>query len=101
MTYYYLTYHIDFSEMLVDEEDYIRYMNMIQTFVNTSMKMHIIPTYGEILPAFDENNETQEYIVNAKFKNVEDLQCGLNLLYSFCILNFLQDDPDAKIELGY
>ena len=101
MNYLYLTYRIDFSDMLADEEDYIRYMNMIQTFVNTGMPMQVLRTDPEILPAFDENSESQEYIVKAKFKNTEDLQCGLNLLYSFCILNFLKDDPDAKIEYGY
>lgn len=74
---------------------------MIQTFLNTGMKMQLIDAEPVILPAYDEKKSRQEYLVKARFKNTEDLQAGLNMLYCFCILNFLKDDPDAQIELRY
>lgn len=94
---YLLTYKIDFTEMLADEDDYIRYMNKIQTFVNTGIEKQIIHSDAEIFPAYDEEKESYEYIVNARFNNAVDLQMGLDMLYSFCILNFLREDEHAVI----
>lgn len=98
---YLLTYRIDFSDMLVDEADYFRYMNMIQAFANTALRNYLLATEPSILPAFDETSENQVYIIKARFKNTGDLHSALNLLYNFCMLNYLIDDPNARIELVF
>jgi hypothetical protein len=95
---YQLTYCINFSGMLADEDDYIFYVNHIQSFLNTGMKNQLIIEDPVILPAFDEESMDHGYVVKARFLNTEYLHAGLNMLNSFCMLNFLIGDPDSVIE---